>query len=487
LSKKEPNSVAAARIRRRDTVAVAGLGGVVLAVLAFNGVLTLVEALVASFSMFVLSAIYHLTASTTLSPARTEEAQAAPPTPGEPAPDPDVVNHSMLERLPIPVLLIGPGGRIEKANPAARDFLGLGSARGHLSAALRQPRVLEAVSAALRGETAEPVEYSMLAPIESHVRAFVSPLRVEEAGAFPWRAMLVLADETSIKRAERMRADFLANASHELRTPLASLAGFIETLTGHAKDDAGAREKFLAIMQDQTERMRRLIDDLLSLSRVEMDEHLPPDGVVDMASLAHDTLGALRPQLDAKSIEADVAADGPARAVGDRDQLTEVLQNLVENAIKYSAPGSAILLDVKGEQRRDQVEVGPLSLGEDASRLALASPPTNLPGAFVAVSVRDQGQGIDRRDLPRLSERFFRVDGQKSGPREGTGLGLAIVKHIINRHRGGFVVESALGEGSVFTVSLPCAPEQTVQADPHGADTGADAVSEPTGAEPGAR
>jgi len=234
-------------------------------------------------------------------------------------------------------------------------------------------------------------------------------------------------------------------------------------------------------MQDQTERMRRLIDDLLSLSRVEMDEHLPPSGVVDMTSLANDTIGALRPQLDAKSIEAGVVSDGPARAIGDRDQLTEVLQNLLENAIKYSAPGSSVRLEVKGDLRRDQVETGPPSLGAESSRLAIASPPPNLPGEFVAVSIRDQGQGIDRRSLPRLSERFFRVDGQKSGPREGTGLGLAIVKHIINRHRGGFVVESALGAGSVFTVALPCAPAQVQQADP---EAGSEQASPPPAAEP---
>lgn len=361
----------------------------------------------------------------------------------------------MLDSLPIPVLLVGAGGRIELANPAAREFLGLGSATGHLSAVLRQPQVLEAVSTALRGQTVDPVEYSLMAPVESHVRAFVAPLSAEDDPVMPWRAMLVLSDETSIKRADRMRADFLANASHELRTPLASLAGFIETLRGHARDDSEARERFLGIMFDQTERMQRLINDLLSLSRVEMDEHVPPSSQTDLAALVDDVQDYLRPQLEEKSIRLTVEKPERALAVGDRDQLMEVILNLVENAIKYSPAGSAVGIEVTGTLARDEAERPPLVLGENASRLTLAAPSSEPRERYIAVRVRDEGKGIERRNLPRLSERFYRVDGQKSGPKEGTGLGLAIVKHIVNRHRGGFTVESAPGAGSVFSVFLP--------------------------------
>lgn len=439
------------RIRRRDTAAVASLGAIVLLLFWMFGELGFLETLVAIATIAALSTFYYLTVSTTLNP------EAAPPATGI-APDatePEARARRMLDNLPIPVLLIGAGGRIELANPAAREFLGLGSAAGHLSAVLRQPQVLEAVSAALKGQSVDPVEYSLMAPVESHVRAFVAPLSAEQDRTLPWRAMLVLSDETSIKRADRMRADFLANASHELRTPLASLAGFIETLRGHARDDGEARERFLGIMFDQTERMQRLINDLLSLSRVEMDEHVPPSSEADLVALVEDVRDYLRPQLEEKSIALTVSKPEAAPAVGDRDQLMEVILNLVENAIKYSPEGSAIRIEVTGPLTRDEAERPDTLLGEGASRLTLAAPASEPRERYVAVRVQDQGKGIERRNLPRLSERFYRVDGQKSGPREGTGLGLAIVKHIVNRHRGGFTVESAPGAGSVFSVFLP--------------------------------
>ncbi len=421
------------------------------------------ETLVAIATIAALSTFYYLTISTTLNP--TPEAL-----PVRDVDDAEGITKAraqiMLENLPIPVLLIGGGGRIEIAYPAARAFLGLGAATGHLSAVLRQPQVLQAVSAALRGKTVEPVEYSLMAPVESHVRAFVAPLASEEDPSLPWRAMLVLSDETSIKRADRMRADFLANASHELRTPLASLAGFIETLRGHAKDDPEARERFLGIMFDQTERMQRLINDLLSLSRVEMDEHVRPSGRADMEAIIEDVVDVLRPQIAEKSIELSLEVM-PAEVVGDRDQLLEVVMNLVENAIKYSRAGSSVVISLSSDLSRDQAERPGLILGDEASRLTLAAPVSEAGDRYAAVRIRDGGKGIERRNLPRLSERFYRVDGQKSGPREGTGLGLAIVKHIVNRHRGGFTVESRPDAGSVFSVFFPMPKMQSkVQAKP---------------------
>ena len=439
------------RIRRRDTAAVAALGSIVILLFWMFGELGFVETLVAIATISALSVFYYLTVSTTLNP--TPRVVAEPPAP--PRPDASASAKRMLESLPIPVLLVGTGGRIEMANPAAREFLGLGSVAGHLSAVLRQPQVLEAVSSALRGQVVDPVEYSMMAPVESHVRAFVAPLAADGDNVMPWRAMLVLSDETSIKRADRMRADFLANASHELRTPLASLAGFIETLRGHARDDAEARERFLGIMFDQTERMQRLINDLLSLSRVEMDEHVPPSGDTDMVALVEDVVAFLRPQLNERDVSLSLTLPDEAGAIGDRDQLTEVVLNLVENAIKYSPEGGSLAITVEGPLARDDAERPPMILGEASSRLTLAAPSSEPGERYVAVRVRDTGKGIERRNLPRLSERFYRVDGQKSGPKEGTGLGLAIVKHIVNRHRGGFTVESAPGVGSVFSVFLP--------------------------------
>lgn len=447
MRKVERDSQPSVRIRRRDTAAVAALGSTVLLLLWIFGEIGFVPTVVAIATIAALSVFYYLTVSTTLNP----EVEAAV-RPAERSDDETVSAQSMIATLPIPVLMIGGGGRIDSANPAAKRFLGLGATPGHLSAVLRQPQVLEAVSAALRGTAVEPVEYSNMAPDESHVRAFVAPIEMPDDPVLPWRAMLVLLDETSIKRADRMRADFLANASHELRTPLASLAGFIETLRGHARDDTEARERFLGIMFDQTERMQRLINDLLSLSRIEMDEHVPPSARTDIRAVAEDVIDMLKPQMSAKSIRFSHSMSEAGLITGDRDQITEVLQNLIENAIKYSPADAELSLQLDAGLGRDEAERPPLLLGEDASRLTLAAPSSDVTGRYVVVRVRDTGKGIERRNLPRLSERFYRVDGQKSGPKEGTGLGLAIVKHIVNRHRGGFTVESAPGVGSVFSV-----------------------------------
>ncbi len=440
------------RPRRRDIAITAGLAMIVLAVLALTGEVSSGVFLAGSAASGALALVYYLTALSAAEPAAgPKEMASVRDVEGEAC-------ETMLERLPIPVLMIGPGGRIERANPAARAFLGLGSERGLLSTVLRQPRVLEAVSAALRGEKGAVVEYSTLAPLESHVRAFVEPIRLSTPGPMPFRAMLVLADDTSSKRAERMRADFLANASHELRTPLASLAGFIETLSGPARDDADAQERFLDIMRVQTERMRRLIDDLLSLSRVEMNEHVPPSGEVDLNAVIQDVREALAPVLTPRGMTLDLQPEaGAAPVIGERDQIYEVVENLVENAAKYSADGATIRLCVYYARTRDAAEHLPERIDPESGRLTLAAPALDPDARYGVVRVRDSGQGIERRFLPRLAERFFRVDGQKSGPTSGTGLGLAIVKHIVSRHRGGFTVESAPGKGSVFSVFFPIA------------------------------
>ncbi len=436
--------------RRRDVALTALLGIAVLLVLVFSGELSVGAFLAGALAIASLAVVYFLIAVSATEPGPVP--QVVIPR-REDSPD---TADAMIERLPIPVLLIGPGGRIEQANPAARAFLGLGSDRGLLSTVLRQPRVLEAVSAALRGEPGETVEYSTVAPLESHVRAFIEPIRLDMAGPMPFRAMMVLADETSSKRAERMRADFLANASHELRTPLASLSGFIETLSGPAKDDEDARERFLGIMQVQTDRMRRLINDLLSLSRVEMNEHVAPTGEIDLSNLVLEVVESLKPVAANRSITLDTNRCAEATRVhGDRDQLFEVIENLIGNAIKYSSDSSEVCVCVFNGRTRDAAEQSADRLTPASGRLTLISPVLDSDQRYAVVRVRDRGAGIERRYLPRLAERFFRVDGQKSGPKSGTGLGLAIVKHIVNRHRGGFSVESAPGVGSVFSTFFP--------------------------------
>ena len=242
--------------------------------------------------------------------------------------------------------------------------------------------------------------------------------------------MLAIRDLTPAQRLERMRADFVANASHELRTPLASLTGFIETLQGPARDDTKAREKFLATMAEQARRMARLIDDLLSLSRIELKAHVQPDTEIDLVPVVRHVVDALQPIAAANGVEirADLAA-GPFRMLADRDEITQVFQNIVENAVKYGRGGKFV--DVS------------LAAGGSAKR----------PEAVVMV--RDYGPGIPAEHLPRLTERFYRVDVAQSRETGGTGLGLAIVKHILNRHRCSLKVDSREGEGATFTVSLP--------------------------------
>ena len=361
------------------------------------------------------------------------------------------VAQLFLALLHGPVQLVsggeGDSPEIAYANQAARDVFRLELTGAPLGAALRRPEVLEAIEAALATAMSTEVAFETIGVQPRFWRAFARPLETE-AGK-PTELVVVLRDETDARRTERMRADFLANASHELRTPLASLAGFVETLRTHAKDDPEAREKFLGIMAQQATRMSRLVDDLLSLSRIELNEHIAPSGKVDLARTIQDVTDAIRPLTADRDVKVLVSAATDAGSVtGDRDQLVQVIQNLVDNAVKYTPRG--------GEVRVVLIAVPNLEAARAASRpgvgLSLLSPDSNDGRRFVVLRVSDDGPGIARQHLPRLSERFYRVEGQRSG---GTGLGLAIAKHVINRHRGGLMVESGEGEGSTFSVYLP--------------------------------
>ncbi|MDZ4376293.1 MAG: ATP-binding protein [Phenylobacterium sp.] len=361
----------------------------------------------------------------------------------------------ILELLPEPVILVrgaeGEAPEIAYGNQAAREVFRIELAGAPLGAALRRPEVLEAIEHALA--TAEPAEvaFETIGVQPRFWRAFAKPLDREPDGR--QRLVVVLRDETDARRTERMRADFLANASHELRTPLASLAGFVETLRTHAKDDTQAREKFLGIMAQQATRMARLVDDLLSLSRIELNEHIAPSGKVDLARTVQDVSDALRPLTEERAVSILIRAEPPPPSVtGDRDQLVQVIQNLVDNAIKYTPKGGRVRVELELAESPEAARAN----SRGGVGLSLLSPDGGEGQAYAVVRVSDEGPGIARQHLPRLSERFYRVEGQRSG---GTGLGLAIVKHVVNRHRGGLIVESAEGEGSTFSVYLPIAPQ----------------------------
>ncbi|HYL33595.1 MAG TPA: ATP-binding protein [Stellaceae bacterium] len=351
--------------------------------------------------------------------------------------------RSVLAALPEPLLLLDASRRVVRANAAATALFGERIEGRDLAGALRHPTVLAAADQVLKGEATRTVEFELTSPVERHLRAVVARLMPEAEGA---AAVLLLHDLTELKRAERLRADFVANASHELRTPLATLVGFIETLRGPAREDTPARDRFLGIMAEQGARMTRLVEDLLSLSRIEMNEHRAPTEAVQIEIALRQAADPLEPRAKARGMRFafDIAPDLPPVA-GDLDELVQVFQNLFDNALKYGDQNTAIEI-----------------VARPSTRALSGARPGERGG--VAVAVRDHGAGIAHEHIPRLTERFYRVDAARSRALGGTGLGLAIVKHIVSHHRGAFEIDSELGQGSVFTVHLPAATSQKIPA-----------------------
>jgi two-component system phosphate regulon sensor histidine kinase PhoR len=342
----------------------------------------------------------------------------------------------VVDAVPEPAIALDAAGHIVHANRRAEELFG-GRRRGrHVASMSRDPELLVAVDEALATHQGRAVELQTRVPVERRLLAMVAALDTSASAGGGPALLISFRDLTEQDRLARMRADFVANASHELRTPLASLRGFVETLQGAAKDDAPARERFLKVMSEQAERMSRLVDDLLSLSRVEMREHLPPVERVDLNDALARVIQAMQP-LAAKTsttIEFRQLRE-PAIIRGDRDEVVQVFQNLIQNAVKYGRPGG-------------RIDVGIVREAAAAGR----------PARFLA-SVKDEGPGIAPQHLPRLTERFYRVNVAASREKGGTGLGLAIVKHILNRHRGELLVSSKVGQGSTFTVALPVAQD----------------------------
>jgi two-component system phosphate regulon sensor histidine kinase PhoR len=409
---------------------------------------------VAGYGLCAL-ALGALAVAITRDPIRTD---AANPTATEPPARVEPQHEQMgpiLEAMPDPAVLVEANGRIAGANAAARRMLGFATSGLRLSSVLRRPELLDAVDSAARDGAVLAVDYEITAPVEEHFRVFVAPVTFNGRHA----ALMSFQDQTTAINTDRMRADFLANASHELRTPLAAMTLLIETLTGHAKDDPVAQQKFLGMMHLQGNRMRLLIDDLLSLSKIELNEHVPPAEQVDLAMIVEDMIETLAPQALERKVQVRFQRPPqPVMVVGDRSQLSQVAQNLIDNAIKYSPPGGAVDVIAGLGDDREEAAVKAGRQWEDASRVSLLLPPPAAGRYYAYLRVADSGSGIARRYLPRLSERFFRVERDEGAEQSGTGLGLAIVKHIVNRHRGGFIVESEPGRGSAFAVYLERPP-----------------------------
>lgn len=338
----------------------------------------------------------------------------------------------ILDALPDPVLLLDGRRRVLAANRAADDLLGQGIHGRDIALSLRQPDAQDALrkvvaGAAPRGEADVVFETPVWRSYQLQV------MGVPRSEALSVRAVVALHEVTALKNAETMRADFVANVSHELRSPLSALSGFIETLQTSAKDDPIAQDRFLTIMNGEAGRMARLIDDLLSLSRIEVNEHIRPTTRVSLANIISGVVDSVHIKAEKKGMTLDVDLPSDMADVsGDEDELREVFQNLVDNAVKYGAPKTAVRI---------------------SARMLDAFIETGTPG--VEITIADQGEGIEAEHLPRLTERFYRIDKGRSRSMGGTGLGLAIVKHIVNRHRGRLNVTSVLGEGSAFHVQLP--------------------------------
>jgi len=360
-----------------------------------------------------------------------EEARRAPPViaperAGEPL-------EAVIAGMPDPVIALDRNGRVLTLNEHAR-LLAPALRQGEpVSLVLRMPEVIDAIGRAYASGEEQRVEYFERVPLDRWFEAIVVPVKRRRDPTATDLMLMTFHDLTPLRRAGEMRADFVANASHELRTPLAALSAFIETLQGTARDDAKARERFLAIMQEQARRMARLIDDLLSLSRIEQNAHRRPDTTVDLVPVVRQVVDGLETLARDRGVAVHIDAVPALMVPGDHDELVRVFENLVENALKYGAPGKRVEISVREGLSSERV-----------------------PEAQIAV--RDHGPGIAPEHVPRLTERFYRVDVTESRAQGGTGLGLALVKHILNRHRGRLSIESTLGAGATFTVHLPTIP-----------------------------
>ncbi|WP_170330384.1 sensor histidine kinase [Ruegeria arenilitoris] len=344
----------------------------------------------------------------------------------------DLLNE-VVSAIPMPALMVDQTERIIAANTDSRTLLGQNIVGRHFATILRQPQVIDAIEQSLRSKGTAKARH--LSNDGAQDTTFEIQCRyMKGVGAVEGGVVLAtFQDVTHLEQASQMRRDFVANVSHELRTPLTALMGFIETLRGPAREDVNARDRFLQIMNDEANRMNRLVGDLLSLNRVESEERVRPKEQLELTGLLESTLNSLRPLADDAGVVLKLnAPDAPISLVGDSDQLRQVFTNLIENAIKYGGSGGSVDVLVTISER-------------DAA----------MRGPAVRVQIVDKGPGIDAVHLPRLTERFYRADSHRSRELGGTGLGLAIVKHIVNRHRGRLRVESDLGKGSVFTVILP--------------------------------
>lgn len=434
--------------RFRDFVVLTSGSVAVLALLYVTGALGLVEWITGAVVMTAGALAFYVGSAPSAGKRRKPGVLQTPPAPVIESPRDSI--EPFILALPLPALLISNDAQIVATNSHAKSLFRFDTASPAVPMAmLRQPDLLAAAERVGQDGANERVEFTQHGDAEvwmAHIRP----------GPSKGSVMMVFEDLTAVRRAERARADFLANASHELRTPLTAIGGFIETMRGPAKDDKEAWEGFLEIMGQQTERMKRLVADLLSLSRIEFSEHRAPKNQVELGKLARDTSQALLPI--AKEAGIQLQFDAPETeilAIADDHEIAQVIQNLASNAIKYARSDGDVRIVVGVSDTMADAATASTQQFQAAPRALLLKPYASEGAPAVWVRVTDNGAGIAESHLPRLGERFYRVDESRGGKIEGTGLGLAIVKHIMARHRGGLAVASLEGQGTAFGVWMP--------------------------------
>ncbi len=365
---------------------------------------------------------------------RSEQRFIAAENPAGHSSDPDVSNyHSVINALQFPVYLLDRNANVRHANAYAASVFGNVRSGDRITIRFRQPQLRQAIDSALQEKLPMTIEYNETVPHDRWFQVEVSPLRAQREQNRDEEELFLLAfhDHTEAHRMDRMRSDFIANASHELRTPLASLLGYLETIRGAAKNDPEAQARFTDVMQNQAERMTRLVNDLLSLSRIEMKSNVKPSDTVEISEILNSVVSSFEPLAQQLNVKIETELEEELRVTGDRDELYQVFSNLLENGCKY---------------------------GQEGKRVVVSARRTNLGGEPAAeVSVKDFGIGIAPEHHQRITERFYRVDVARSREKQGTGLGLAIVKHILNRHGSRLQLNSTPGEGAEFVVQLKLA------------------------------
>jgi len=402
------------------------------ALILLAGALALIVlAALGQISPAAAAGVFVCIAAAALVPWRLPEAVASRDEPLKLNPMEAPAVQAIVAGMPDPAVLLDGAGRVIHLNLAAAQLAPALRVNELAQVALRSPEIITALREVIATQETRRVTYLDHVPVDRWIELTLTPLQAPTAfGGSGLYMLMTFHDQTPLRRVEEMRADFVANASHELRTPLAALSGFIDTLQGPARDDAKARERFLGIMHTQARRMARLIDDLLSLSRVELSAHVRPDAQVDLLPIIRQVIEGLEPLAKERQVAIETDLPDHATIAGDREELLRLFENLIENALKYGASGGRVLVSLATE-----------TIGDGPSEYR--------------VRVRDFGPGIAPEHLPRLTERFYRVDVGDSRAQGGTGLGLSLVKHIVNRHRGRLLIASVPSQGATFSACFP--------------------------------